>query len=238
MKKYALFILFCISPFLHAETLLVAGFAGYKRPVSELSQQFEKVTNNKVDLFYGNMAQVLAQTSQSDDVSLVIGDLSFLKQAKKVSFSHFIPLGDGTLVLAYAKGKSLDSPQQLLSEKFTRIALPDTKKAVYGIAAHEFLSVGELDKKLKNKLMEVSSVPQVSSYLISGEVDAGFINMTEALAIQDKIGGYIEIDHQTYSPIYIAAAVVKGHENNAAVKAFQNYLNSDAAHKALQGAGL
>lgn len=35
MKKYALFILFCISPFLHAETLLVAGFAGYKRPVSE-----------------------------------------------------------------------------------------------------------------------------------------------------------------------------------------------------------
>lgn len=69
--------------FLHAETLLVAGFAGYKRPVSELSQQFEKVTNNKVDLFYGNMAQVLAQTSQSDDVSLVIGDLSFLKQAKK-----------------------------------------------------------------------------------------------------------------------------------------------------------
>ena len=36
---------------------------------------------------------------------------------------------------------------------------------------------------LQKKLLIVGTVPQVSTYLLSGEVDVGFINLTEAMAL-------------------------------------------------------
>ncbi|MGC4079409.1 MAG: hypothetical protein QM702_20685 [Rubrivivax sp.] len=36
-------------------------------------------------------------------------------------------------------------------------------------------------------------MPQVGSYVASGEVDAGFVNKTEALAIADRAGPALEM---------------------------------------------
>ncbi len=221
-----------------AVTLTLAGGAGYKRPVTELSTNFEKVYNIKTEQFFGNMAQVLNQTKQSGDVALVIGDLSFLKRNKQVTFNHFATLGEGKLVLAYAKNKTLNDAKALLDDRFARIALPDTKKAIYGKAAVEFMASSGLSEGLQNKLLMVSSVPQVSGYLISGEVDAGFLNYTDVLAIKDKIGGFIMLDKRLYQPILISAGIVNGHENDPEVKSFEQFLVSTKARNIIAKHGL
>lgn len=238
MKKLTLLLLLTLSTLLHAETLILAAGAGYKRPVTELVRNFESANNIKIEEFYGNMAQILTQSRQSGKVALILGDLDFLQKTTAVNFSSFIPLGNGKLVLAYAKGKNLKNPETLLDPAFERIALPDTKNAVYGKAAEEFLNKNGLADRIKNKLMVVSTVPQVSAYLISGEVDAGFINLTDALGIKDKIGGFITIDPQSYSTIKIVAGVVKDAEINPAVNAFTNYLNTAPARATLEKYGL
>ena len=238
MKKLLALLLLTLSTLSHAETLMIAAGAGYKRPTVELARGYESTTGNKVEEFYGNMAQVLTQARQSGKVALVLGDLDFLQKTTDVSFSNFLPLGDGKLVLAYAKGKTLKNPQALLDSTFTRIALPDTRNAVYGKAAEEYLSKSALASQLKAKLLVVSTVPQVSAYLVSAEVDAGFINITDALSIKDKIGGFIEIDPQSYGSIKIVAGIIKGREADPATKAFAEYLRTPLAHSILEKHGL
>lgn len=238
MKKILFCFLLLFVTALHAETFMLAAVAGYKCPLDELARQYESRSSNKVESFYGNMAQVMTQVKQSGKVALILADLDFLQKTKAVEFAGFLPLGDGKLVLAYAKDKNLKSPEGLADGAITRIAMPDQKNAIYGIATSEFLEKSGLGHRIKSKLMVLATVPQVSAYLISDDVDAGFINLTDALGIKDKIGGYLEIDPKTYGEIKIAGGIVKGWESNAAVKSFAQYLQTPAAHAILKRHGL
>lgn len=221
-----------------ATTLTIAAGAGYKRPVSELSQEFQRTSGIKVETLYGNMGQVLSQATQTEKITIIFGDRSFLEAAKQVEFARFIPAGRGRLVIAWAKGKTLHSVEDLERPEFSRIALPDMRHAVYGKAASEFISSSGLAAKLPTTLLTVATVPQVSAYLISGETDAGFINLTEALGIQDKIGGYLEIDAKGYSPIQIVGGIIQGRENTPGVHELEAFLKTEAAQQILNKHGL
>lgn len=238
MKKVISSLLLTILLPAHASNLMIAAGAGYKRPVTELAHVYEQQTHQKMDLIFGNMAQVSMQAEQTDDISVIVGDKSFLKSTAKLNFSGFTKLGMGKLVLAYRKGLKLSSPSDLVNTEFTRIALPDMKKAIFGKAADEYMTNTGMKQRLASKLMSVSSVPQVSAYLISGEVDAGFLNLTDVLAIQNKIGGYVLIDQKQYQPIMIAAGVIKTHAHDEQVKSFTAFLQSQTARQILEKNGL
>ncbi|MBE7358314.1 molybdate ABC transporter substrate-binding protein [Campylobacter sp. RM12327] len=126
--------------------------------------------------------------------------------------------------------------QSLENKKFTRIATPDNKKSIYGIAATEVLNNTNL--KIDNKLLFVSTVPQTASYVISREVDAGFVNLSEALSIQDKIGGIYKIDENLYKEISIVAFVLQPCNKNKLCNEFLEFLNSDKAKAIVNKYGL
>ena len=232
-----IFALLLVRPAL-AETLLIGAGAGYKRPVSELSAAFEKKTGIRVEQIYGHMGGVISQAKQSGQVAVIFGDLSYLSKAEGIAFSKFLPLGDGRLVVAWPKGSDLKNPAALTEPRFARIAIPDTKSAIYGIAATEFIQRNNLAAALKDKLQVVATVPQVSAYLISGEVDAGFINLTEALGIKDKIGGYLELDQNYYNRIRIVGGVVDGFGEQPAVLQLQQFVETPEARSILEKHGL
>lgn len=216
-----------------AETLLIAGGAGYKRPLAEISAAFENYSGIKVEQIYGHMGHVLAQAKQTGQVAVVFGDLSYLEKSSEVAYAGFVPVGEGRLVVAWPRGGQLGKAADIVAPQFARIAVADTKAAIYGNAAMEFFQRSGLESQIKDRLRVVPTVPQVSAYLVSGEVDAGFINLTEALALKDKIGGYLEIDRTLYSPIRIVGAIVKGFEGQASVKRFHEFLTESPQVKAI-----
>ena len=120
----------------------------------------------------------------------------------------------------------LSNPAELLGTGVSRISMPDTSKAIYGKAAKEYLINIELWNKIEDKIIPAATVPQVSSYIISKEVDAGFINLTDAIGISDNIGGYFVVDNN-YSPIEIVAGTSQGFEDNSSVKAFIEFLETE-----------
>ncbi len=222
-----------------AETVLsVAAGAGYKRPVSELGAAFEKKTGIRVEYQFGNLGQVLTQALQNEKLSMVFGDQYYLEKNTQVSFDHFLPAGRGRLVLAWPAGHSLEKPEDLAGPGFDRVAIPDITRAIYGRAGSEFLERSGLAAKIGGHLLTVATVPQVSAYLLRGEVDAGFINMTEALSIRQKLGGYLEIDQKLYDPIQIAFGVVKGRESLPGVSEMSAFMQSDEARAILARYGL
>jgi molybdate transport system substrate-binding protein len=217
---------------------MIASGAGYKKPVMKLCEEFTKESGIKVEMIFGNMQTVSMQVKQSGQVGLLIGDKSFLENsALGVSYEKYTLLGMGKLVLAYSKSLDLKNTEELTENKVMKVALPDTQKAIYGKAAMQYLQSEGTWDLLQDKIILTSTVPMASSYLMSEEVDCSFINLTDAIGIQDKIGGYILLE-QGYTPIEIVAGTVSGFENNKGVKQFVTYLESDQVKKNLALFGL
>ncbi len=232
-----LLLLLCQSLAL-AETLTLASGAGYKRPVAEIIQAYESAGGSKIDQIYGNMGQVMMQAKASGNVAFVVGEEAFLKSSS-LEFASFQQIGEGVLVIAFGRKIKLDRQEDLLAPGVTRIALPDEKRAIYGKAAKEFLRKAGLLDRLEKKLLVVSTVPQVSAYLISGEVEAGFINLTDARYMKDRIGGYLTPDKTMYSPIRLVLGVMKGYEEKADTKRFVDFVKSNTKVKEiLERAGM
>lgn len=217
--------------------LTIAAGAGYKKMVAELGKAFTAESGIEVEQIFGNMGQTVAKAKNSGLVDCVIGDQRYLDGADlPIVTKHEI--GRGKLVAIYAKGLRITSPEDVQRDDVTRVAMPDPKKAIYGRAGDAYLRNAGLMDKVKDKLFIVATVPQVSSYVLSKEVDMGFINLTDALAIKDKIGGMFMVDQKYYSPIVIIAAALNTAPNTEQLDAFTTFLASEKAREIATRHGL
>lgn len=227
------FLMLMLPGFLFAEIMLVSG-AGYKKPLEEVAKLYEVKSGKKVLRSYGNLQQIIEQAKRSGKVDLIFGDEKIIEKSPlKLETKQLI--GQGRLVLVSAKGRDFKSLEDLM--KVEKIALPDTKKAIYGIAAQEFLKNANLYEKLKDKLFIFSTVPQVSAYLLKGGVDVGFINISDYLANQDKMGNMVIIDEKFYTPIKISIYKLIDSENKEA-KDFIGFLSTKEAKEIFKKYGL
>ncbi len=225
------------APLLAQESLHLAAGAGYKRLVQEICTAFTAQSGIKVQLVFGNMGQIVPQVREGGDFDFILGDKSHL-EAANLAFAGEHVLGKGRLVAAVAKGSSLMGLNGLTDPAVSRIAIADAKKAIYGRAAAEYFANSGLEEKIQDKVLVVGTVPQVSAYVISGEVDVGFINLTEALAIEGKIARLLPVDEQLYSPVLIVAYRLQQSPHGKAAEAFISFLESGEARAIIQGHGL
>ncbi|QGY40402.1 molybdate ABC transporter substrate-binding protein [Pseudodesulfovibrio cashew] len=221
----------------HAGNAVVAAGAGYKKMVNALNTAYEKATGKQIERLYGNMGRVTTLAKESGNVDIVLGDQSFLERARLPMAVQQV-LGQGRLVLAFAKGSPFNCVADLDNDKVGRIAMPDSSKAIYGKAARQFLTNTDRLPGIKPKLVEVSTVPQVFSYLATKEVDMGFLNLTHALNVKDKIGGYVIVDDGKYTKINILAALLSNSPNPDEAKAFLEFLKTPEAREIITRNGL
>ncbi len=239
MKKVTILILLLALsiPAAAQAKIIVASGAGYRSLVDKLSESYTSRTGNQVERIYGNMARVTAQARNSRAVDMVLGDKSFLDKAK-LDYSTVQKVGRGRLVIAYPKGSSFSGKQNLLAKETSRIALPDTKRAIYGKAALQYLHSKGIFETVEPKLLMVATVPQSASYVVAGEVDYAFINLTHARKIAKSIGGYVSVDESSYTPISIIVEQMSHTKNTAECKEFMKFLKSEAAVKIIAAHGM
>lgn len=250
LTTLALALLLAAAPAAPAQdTLTIASGAGYKQLVQALCQAFAAESGITPQEIYGNMGQVTAQAQESGVVDLVIGDKKFLDKTT-LPFAGELLIGTGRLVLAVAHDVPLpgldelatlnqDNAEALLvSDVVTRIAMPDSERAIYGRAATEFLTNIGLIETLEPKLLVVATVPQVSAYVVSGEVDLGFINLTDGLAIEPDVARIIRVDESLYEPIRIVAKSLADAPDSEALAAFEAFLATDQARAIAEAQGL
>jgi molybdate transport system substrate-binding protein len=220
-----------------AGTLVLASGAGYKKLVNNLVATYAKESGIKFDLIFGNMARITAQTKISGKVDLVLGSDWFLSRSG-IDFAEMYPLGRGRLVVAWAKNTEFHSYRDMLSPTVKRIAIPDINRTIYGKAAMEYLVNTKIYETIKKKTIEVATIPQVSSYLIANEVDMGFINLTHAQQIKDKLAGYALVEEDKYDPIAIVLGVVSQTSSPESVSRFLKFLDTNQAKAIISAHGL
>ena len=233
MKRWILALLMVglsVMPALAAPSVTTG--MGYKKMLSELCALYRQESGNQLtEVYSGTIGQSLAQYKAGSGVSV------FVSEDSDVAFASFQPLGTAVLVLAWKKGLNVASPQDLRKPEIRSIGYPDKKGAIYGKAADRFLTQSGLREPLKDKLRMFSTVPQVFSYLVTGELDAGFVNTAVVKAKGESLGGHMDIQ-SGYEPIEMVAAAVKGAENDPEVKAFLTFLRSDKARSVCVRHGL
>ncbi|WP_299187346.1 substrate-binding domain-containing protein [uncultured Campylobacter sp.] len=176
MKKIAFILALAASVSFCADQLIIAAGGGYKKPVSAVIENLKKEGMDVAGSF-ANLGQLVIQ-SRENKISFIVGDEAFLKKSD-LNITKFERVGRGTLVLVTPKNIKIQGVSEIA--KFDKIAMPDPKKAIYGIRTNEFLQNAQMDG-VKDKILAVAGVPQVVAYVINGEVQAGFINSTEAVA--------------------------------------------------------
>ena len=235
-KLFLLLILLLTSASVSAaDSLLIASGAGYKTVIEPLAKAYAEQTGKTVERIYGNMGQVIGQAGTSGKVDLLVGEEGFLR-ASNLPLAESTELGRGRLVLAWPRGKA--EPTDLLDNAVKRVAQPDPERAIYGKAAREYLKNTGLLQGLGERLVIVGTVPQVFTYLATGEVDAGFMNLTQALAARDKLGGYREMDGTKYRHIAISCIRLESSPHPGAAQAFADFLKTDAARAVIAAHGL
>ncbi len=218
------------------ETTLAAG-AGFRRPLAELAQKYEAASGHRILQVYGHVGQVIAQARESAEIRLLCGDKAVLAKAEGLSFDQWIPLGNGKLVVAFRKDVTLETAADVAGAGLTRIGIPDQSSAIYGKAGRQFLDRAGLAAAVDARLVPVATVPQVTAYLVSGEVDAGFINATDAIGAGDSIGGFVEVPAELYDPVEVACGL-RADDQNAAITGFAAYLTTPEAGEVLRRFGL
>lgn len=146
MKKIALLSLIAVFA-LGAENLLVGAGGGYKKPVTSVIENLKKEGVN-VEGAFANIKQITIQAAEGK-MAVIVGDEAFLNKSG-LEIKGYERLGKGTLALVTPKGKTINDIKDIV--KFDRIAMPDAKKAIYGIRTTEFLKNSNLEKRrgLKN----------------------------------------------------------------------------------------
>lgn len=143
--------------------------------------------------FGGNIGQMLAQVKHGSGVNVVISDEASLEKFHDALAPDARRLGDTPLVLVWRKELELKRPEDIAFESVKTVASPNLKAAVYGRSAAEWLKATGLDAKVAPKLQVVGTVPQVYSYVTTGNMDAGFVNLAVLKSDTEALGGHTAI---------------------------------------------
>jgi molybdate transport system substrate-binding protein len=141
---------------------------------------------------------------KSGNFDFILGDKSHL-ESTDLAFSGELVIGKSKQVAATAKEGKLTSLDELTGQAVTRIAIADSKMRFTVACRYRiFHLLGHLRAGAAETVGGRHGVAG-APYVVSGEVDVGFINLTEAMAIASKVGRLLSVDESLYLLILIVA---------------------------------
>ncbi len=133
-----------------------------------------------------------------------------------------------TLVLIAPRGSQLQSFQQLTTPSVRSIAIGDPGSVPAGTYAQQTLTAMHLFAELRPKIVLAENVRQALAFVETGNADAGLVYATDA-ATSSQIRIVAIAPESSHDPIVYPAAVIRTGSNQAAAKAFVDYLASPTA---------
>jgi molybdate transport system substrate-binding protein len=222
-----------------AQEIRVAAAADMKFAMTDLAAQFEKQTENKVNVTYGSSGNFFAQIQNGAPFDLFFSaDISYPRKLEAAGLAE-----PGTLS-EYAAGRiaiwmSADAKVpmlgwiMLLGPSVQKIAIANPEHAPYGRAAVAALQKAGIYEQVKEKLVYGENIAQAAQFVQSGNAQAGIIATSLAVSPAMKDGKRWEIPAEMHPPIEQGAIVLKDARNKEAARAFLTFVKSGAGRATL-----
>lgn len=225
-----------------AADLMIAAASSLTNAFTEIGKAYEQAKpGTRVQFNFGASGQLLQQISRGAPVDvLASADIETMDRGEKqrlivgssrVNFATnklllLLP-GDSTLTISTLVG--LTKPQ------VQRIALGTPETVPVGRYAKRALEKAGLWEVLKPKLIYTQNTRQSLDYVFRGEVDAGFVYLTDAAVSPTPVRTAFEVPLE--QPILYPIAAVKGWGNLNQSLDFIAFVRSDRGQKILEKYG-
>jgi len=227
----------------NAAEIRVLSSNALKTVVEELGPQFEKATENKLNVTFGAAANLKTSIEKGEAFDLAILTSSALddlvKQGKLVAATR-ADIARSSVGLAVKKGAA--KPVISTTEAFKR-ALLDAKSIAYveqgasGIYLKSLFERLGIAEQLKPKIKLLPASNPAANAVANGEAEIGMTQISEILPYAGaELVGPLPADIQLYT--VFPAAVGAGAKEPEAAKALIKFLTAPAAFPVLKAKGL
>lgn len=218
----------------HAADVTVSAAASLRDAFTEIAREFERANpQHRVLLNFGASGQLLQQIARGAPVDVfAAADQDTMDRANAqglVMRETHVNFARNDLVLAVPVASKV-LPVKLADlgdAAFERITIGTPESVPAGRYAKRALDAANLWTTLKPKLVNTQNVRQALDYVARGEADAGFVYLTDAVLMPDRIrvAFTVPLDADVLYPI----AVVKGGGMADVGKTFVKFVASDKA---------
>lgn len=233
-----------VSPIATAEEIIVSAAASLTNAFTDVGKAFERRhTDAKVVFNFGASGALLQQIEQGAPVDIfVAADQETMDKAeekklidnetrKDFAGNKLVLIVPRTSTLAVSKLLDLTRPDI----KHIAIGNPETvPNGRYARRAIEAAKPG-LWEMLGSKFIFANTVRQALDYVVRGEVDAGFVFVTDAMIARDGVKVSMEVPLET--PIVYPISIVKDAKNAGLADKFIQFVLSEDGVKILAGYG-
>jgi len=222
------------------EPLLVAAASDLQLALTEIGQQFEAETGQKVTFTFGSTGNLTTQIENGAPFDiLAAANVSFVDRLTEQGLTipetqQLYAQGRIVLVVNRNSGIQATSLEDLLNPAVSRIAIANPEHAPYGRAAQEALQSAGVWAGVQDKLVFGENVSQTLQFVQTGDAPVGIV----ALSIADvpEVTGTL-LPAELHEPINQALAVISSTTKEDSARAFIAFVNSPAGREIMKRYG-
>ena len=237
------FLLFASSfTVVSAETIRIAVASNFLKPAQKLAILFEQQTTHQVKISSGSSGKLYLQITKGAPFDLL---LSADKEKPRELIKNGYALESS--LTTYALGRlSLwikncpDDPkfEYLQNNNLKKIALANPKLAPYGFSSEQFLLEIGIWDKIKNKIIYLENISQVTQVAQIGVVDAALIATShQNKLMENKQSCVVNIPEQSYPKIEQQLVIMLKSNKKTVAKEFINLLLSIKGQNLIKNMG-
>jgi molybdate transport system substrate-binding protein len=222
------------------QELTVSAASSLKGAFTDIGKAFDQANNSKTTFNFDASGTLEKQIEGGAPVdvfaSAALKQVNTLLTEKLVDEASIKNFASNEIVLVVPSGSKLGITgfQDLAKADVKKITYGDPKVAPHGVAAEEILNKLGLFDQVKPKVIYAANVSAALAYVSKGEVDAGIIFVTEAVAGGDKVKIVATSDPNWHSKIVYPMAVVSSSENETLAQAFVDFVAGSEGQSILQ----
>ena len=217
----------------------VAVAANFAVPARRLAEDFARTGSHTLTLSSGSTGKFYAQIKSGAPFDLLLsGDDETPRRLENeklaVAGSRFT-YAIGRLVLWGPKTR-VANEEVLRAQRYARLAIANPRLAPYGAAARDTLQKLGLWEVLQSKLVQGENIAQTFQFVSSGNADLAFIALSQLGEAAGSEAHWLVPEHM-HAPLLQDAALLARGRDNAAARAFLEYLRSPQARDRIRGFG-
>jgi molybdate transport system substrate-binding protein len=222
-----------------AATVNAAVAANFTQVATDLAARFQAETGDEVKLSFGSTGALYTQITQAAPFDLFLSaddkrTATAIKDGFGVEGTEFT-YAVGKVVLYSPTLDVTDGAAVLKAGAFQHIAVADPKAAPYGAAGMAVLDTLGLADALTPRIVTGENITQTQQFVESGSAELGFVALSQVVG---KPASQLWMPPQEdYPAIRQNAVLLKPGADNAAARAFLDYLKSDEAVAVIEAAG-
>jgi len=229
----AALLLLGLTPAAHAQELTFSVAISMREAVQELGRAFT-ATRPGVTLHYnlGSSGELQKQIEAGAPVDLFVSaatrQMDELEKRGLVVAATRRAFARNLLTVVKPADSRVDivRPGDLLDARVGRVVIGNPRTVPAGQYAEESLRALGLWEPLQPRIVYAENVRQALEYVARGEVDAGFVYITDVAARAAGVVEAFRLPEDTYQPVIYPAAVVAGSRHAALASAFIDLLVS------------